>query len=183
MEAAMAASKQYGATSPEAQAAWEVVDELQFGADNSEAMRGGFDQECAVDDIDGACQDYEAKMQELKTLLGSYKSQFAQLQTLSQDLSSLKMGVNTAVAKQLDTPEQTAALKQALADAKTATAEHGVTSSEAKLAWEAVEELAAANMGAAMQPSLDKECLVEQANDACKALDELAKALESYQQN
>ena len=34
IEAAMAASKEFGATSPEAQAAWEAVEEIRFGADN-----------------------------------------------------------------------------------------------------------------------------------------------------
>ncbi|KAL7559372.1 hypothetical protein ACA910_008247 [Epithemia clementina (nom. ined.)] len=182
MEAAMAASKEFGPTSPEARAAWEVVEDLRFGADISEATKAGLDVECAVDDIDGACQEYDAKMTEFKKLLGTYKDQFSQLQLLTSDLSKLKLGVTAAVQKQVDSPEQTAALKEALATAKQTTADYGLDSNEARLAWEAVEELASANMAAAMQPSLDKECLVEQANDACRALEELAKALEAYQE-
>lgn len=138
--------------------------------------------ECAVDDIDGACQEYDTKMQEFKAILGQYKDQFAQLKTLSQDLSNLKMGVNQAVQRAVDTPELAEKLQQALAAAKQATEEFGVDSSAAQLAWESLEELASSSLSEVMQPSLDKECLVEQANEACRALEELSQAIEGYQQ-
>ena len=56
MEAAMAASKEFGPTSQQAQAAWEVVEELQFGADNRYVRVGPrmrFRDCHAKEDLDG----------------------------------------------------------------------------------------------------------------------------------
>ena len=57
MEAAMAASKEFGPTSQQAQAAWEVVEELQFGADNRYVRVGprmrSRDYCHATEDLDG----------------------------------------------------------------------------------------------------------------------------------
>lgn len=69
------------------------------------------------------------------------------------------------------------ALKQALAIAQEATEEFGADSKQAKLAWEDVEEIAAArNYENAMGGTLQDECLVEKI-EACEGLDELQRIL------
>ena len=147
---------------------------------HSEATKGGLDQECLVDDVNEACREYDTKMAELQRLIQEYQTPLAQLQTLSQDLSALKLGVQAATA--VDSPAVQAQLSQALQAAKQATADHGVDSTEATLAWETVEEVAASNVQAALLPPLDQECLVEQAQEACQAMEQLTQAIADYQQ-
>ena len=65
---------------------------------------------------------------------------------------------------------------QALNDAKSVTNEFGIDSSEAKLAWEVVEELASDDFSEATKAGLDEECLVESIQ-ACEAIEELQRAL------
>merc|ERR550539_1407446 len=65
--------------------------------------------------------------------------------------------------------------------------EFGATSPEARLAWEAVEEVDASDNSAATKGSLDEECEVEPVNPDCieysKNLDELATLLEANEPN
>ena len=71
-----------------------------------------------------------------------------------------------------------AAMKAALAAAKAASDEHGADSTEAKLAWETVEEIAAsAGDAAAAQAPLDEECLIELI-EGCEALEKFKEALD-----
>ena len=68
-------------------------------------------------------------------------------------------------------------LDEALLEAKRMTKKHGITASEAKLAWETVEQIASADMSEAMKGGItDDECLVEMI-EACEAMDELNRAL------
>ncbi|CAN0162852.1 unnamed protein product [Phaeothamnion confervicola] len=52
-------------------------------------------------------------------------------------------------------------LKAAEAEAKRLTEEHGRTSPQAAAAWDAFEEMAAADNSIAMRPGLDESCEVE----------------------
>jgi hypothetical protein len=74
--------------------------------------------------------------------------------------------------------DQNPILGHALSEAKMMTEKHGALSSEAKLAWETVEDIASDDMSEAMKGAIDsgEECLVEML-DACEALGELNKAL------
>jgi hypothetical protein len=57
---------------------------------------------------------------------------------------------------------------------KKITEEKGIKSGEAAVAWETVEEIAAAGNGAAMGGIMtDDECLVEAAAEACAVLEAL----------
>ena len=70
-------------------------------------------------------------------------------------------------------------MKAALAAARAATEEHGKDSTEAKLAWETVEEIAAgASDSAASKLPLDEECLIELI-EGCEALEKFKTALET----
>lgn len=69
-------------------------------------------------------------------------------------------------------------LRKAIELANAATEKHGITSSEAKLAWEDVEEIASAvsQKANADLPNLVDECLVEEL-EACQAIEELQRVL------
>ena len=71
-------------------------------------------------------------------------------------------------------PELTTALEAA----KQATSEFGVTSPEARLAWETYEEIASAGYDNAVNVvSLLEECSVEAGAEACKAIEELERVM------
>mmetsp|Transcript_15443 Transcript_15443/g.31900 ORF Transcript_15443/g.31900 Transcript_15443/m.31900 type:complete len:224 (-) Transcript_15443:750-1421(-) len=179
IQAALEATKKFGATSPEARVLWDAVEEMD-GADNSVAYQGGLDTECEIEDdgaMSAACEEYDAKMQELSELMGEYEDKLERLKTVTSDLSDIKMKAAKVPAKSGDSPALRAAIKEATEAAKKASEEFGATSSEAKLAWETVEEVASSGLSNAMGGGLDQECLVEQASDACLALEELNKAL------
>ena len=66
----------------------------------------------------------------------------------------------------------------ALAEAKDATEKHGIQSSEAKLAWETLEEIASNDMSQVMKGAVDAddECLVGMMV-TCAAMEELNSSL------
>lgn len=91
---------------------------------------------------------------------------------LAEEIRNLKITQPDGGAKSPDTPQMRAALDEA----KKATNEHGADSTEAKLAWETVEEIAGADLSEAMKGSLEDECLIETI-EACEALEELQRVL------
>jgi hypothetical protein len=141
-------------------------------------MEGGLDDECDISDEEKSakCAEYDTKMEELKAIVGDFHiSKFDQMKSLATEMKSIKMVVESA--PKTDSPEQVVAMKKAVADAKAASEEHGATSSEAKVAWAEVEEIASAGLQNAVGARLDQECLVETAMEACQALEELSNAL------
>lgn len=116
-------------------------------------------------------------MVELQSLIESTRPTLAALQTTAAAVKQVKLAV----------PEEkkgggvaSPALTAALEEAKKITADKGLTSSEAKVAWETVEEIAASGsqanaLGGALS---DDECLVDAAMEACAALEELNRVLE-----
>ena len=83
----------------------------------------------------------------------------------------------TSASKHEDTKDMTASMMKALEDAKKITSDFGIESSEAKLAWETLEEIASNDFSEAMKSGLDpEECLVEQL-PACEAMEELNQML------
>jgi hypothetical protein len=87
-------------------------------------------------------------------------------------LKNVKLSKPEAV-KATSSPE----LDAALAEAKKATAESGITSSAARLAWETYEEIASSGLGNAMGVSLLEECDIETAQNACQAIEELDRVM------
>lgn len=104
-------------------------------------------------------------MEETKYRLDSVK-------TLANELRSIKLSDPKVGKVGVDTEK----MNIALAAAKEATETHGEGSSESKLAWETVEEIASNDYEAATKSSLDEECLVESL-EACEALDELSRVI------
>jgi len=163
VKAALEASKKFGPTSKEAQTAWEAVEEMD-SSDNSAAYTGGVSEED---------QQYDEKMAALAALLEENQAKIYEMKKLAQELQAVKL-VDPQKVKTVAAPNPM--LKKLLAEAKEATEKHGIDSTEAKLAWESVEEAASADSSEVMKPSLEDECLIE-AMEACEALEELGRAI------
>lgn len=173
INAALEASKKYGSTSAEARTAWEVVEELD-GNDDSAAYTGGVTDSDLADttsDPAAAVLEYEEKISLLATMLETQKAKIESVKTLAQEIRAVKMTTSTGAVGR-----DSAQMRAALDDAKRVTEEGGIESPEAKLAWEAVEEIASGDLTEATKGSLDEECLTETI-EACEALEELGKVL------
>lgn len=118
-----------------------------------------------------ACKEYNRKLVELARLIEDTKPNFGAVKSLASELSAIKMAQPT-----IKGGEDSPMLREALAAARKATEEFGPTSKEAALAWEDVEELAAAGSDNAIGANLIDECLVEQI-EACEGLEELQRVL------
>lgn len=163
IDAAMAASKEHGAASKEARVLWDIVEEID-SADNSAAYKA------PVEDA-----EYEAKIKALSQMLTKTKDEIDSVKALADELK----GVKIAAPGKGAAAEPSAAMKTALEEARAASEEHGKSSPEAALAWETVEEIAAArNDNVASQPTLDEECLIDLI-EGCEALEKFKNALEA----
>ena len=128
-------------------------------------------EECHINPDSPACKEYEEKMKTLGALLDENKAKFYEMKTLVQEVQDIK------VAAPASKPQQNIPMLQELiAAAKEASDKFGADSSEAKLAWENVEEVSASDNSIASKPSLEEECLVE-AVEACAALEELGRVI------
>ena len=96
---------------------------------------------------------------------------------LVSEIEQIKM-IDPKSASGKDSPQ----LRKALADAKKISEEKGATSKEAAVAWDIVEEIATAGADSATGISLEDECLVETAMEACQALEELNRVMETRYQ-
>lgn len=162
VDAALAASKEFGATSKEARVLWDIVEEMD-ASDNSAAMKP------AVID-----EEYEEKVKALSQMLSKTKDELDQVKSLADELKGVKLatppkGATSAMSPQMIT---------ALAEAKAATEEFGAGSKEAALAYETVEEIAASGGDkVAAQATLDEECLIDLI-EGCEALEKFKNALD-----
>lgn len=162
IEAALAASKEFGATSKEARVLWDIVEEMD-AADNSAAFKP------AIEDA-----EYESKVKALSQMLTKTNDEMDQIKALAEELKGVKI---VSPSSSSGSGGDSAAMKEALATAKAA--EEGST--EATLAWETVEEIAAAATdGEATKASLDEECLIELL-DGCEALEKFKSTLEKLE--
>jgi hypothetical protein len=143
----------------------------------SAATKGSLEDECELDEEgrSAACEDYEAKKLELAKLVKAqdYTEKMNVLKKLAEEMKNIKITVDAPKASK----ETSAQVTAAVAAARKAAEKHGADSGEAKVAWEAVEEIASSGLQNAMGKGLDEECLVESAMEACQALEELQKAL------
>eukprot|EP00539_Tryblionella_compressa_P018201 CAMPEP_0178865326 /NCGR_PEP_ID=MMETSP0747-20121128/4362_1 /TAXON_ID=913974 /ORGANISM="Nitzschia punctata, Strain CCMP561" /LENGTH=218 /DNA_ID=CAMNT_0020532129 /DNA_START=121 /DNA_END=773 /DNA_ORIENTATION=+ len=110
---------------------------LSLASTYSAATKGSLAENCDVDDVDKACQEYNAKMEELQKMIKAQAATATALKDMVDNVKKVKLAV----------PEMKAApaspkLQAALAEAKKVTAEKGIDSAEARVAWDAVEEIA-----------------------------------------
>jgi len=170
---ALAASKEFGAASSQARVAWDIVEEIG-SADNSAAFTGGVtDEECLSTENQADCGEYEEKLGALAALLLENKAKIEQTKNLAEEILSIEM---VAPQSSPSPNAETSAMKVALGEAKEAAEKFGADSTESKLAWETVEEIASSGMSETLRPTLYDECLVE-ASKACEALDDLARVM------
>jgi hypothetical protein len=135
---------------------------------------GSLVEECDVDAASAECQDYGRFLDELVNIqkMMATQAEDKKKMGLVDVLKNVKL-TKPEAAKATSSPE----LDNALAEAKKATAEHGITSSEARLAWETYEEIASSGLDNAMGVSLLEECDIEAAQDSCKAIAELDRVM------
>lgn len=164
IQAALDASKKYGAASPEARVLWDIVEEMD-SADNSAAYKP------AVVD-----EEYADKVKALSQLLTKTKDELDMVKSLADQLKGVKIA--KPVSSSTGSGSEDAAMKEALAAARSAVEAHGKDSVEAKLAWETVEEIASSNNLEATRAPLDEECLIELI-EGCEALEKFKAALDA----
>merc|ERR1712071_93626 len=120
VEAALEASKKYGANSKEAMILWDIVEEMD-SSDNSAAYTGGIsEEECLLGLDDPACQKYYSKLSTLNTILEENKYRMDNVKTLVSELQNIKLAApkaarssSEAEAAPIDTPAMQEALKEA----------------------------------------------------------------------
>ena len=143
----------------------------------SPASKGDLDTECEVDfgsATSTECMDYAVFLDELFSLRDMMAKEMNKKKraSLVDALKLIKVDhAKGAPAK--SSVELTAALEAA----KAATAEHGIQSAEARLAWETYEDIAGSGLENAMGVSLDEECQFEYGSEACKAIEELDRVM------
>ncbi|KAL3800372.1 hypothetical protein HJC23_003668 [Cyclotella cryptica] len=162
VEAALEASKKYGATSAEARVLWDIVEEMD-ASDNSAAYQAPV--------LDA---EYEAKVKALSQMLSKTKAELDEVKQLADELKGVKLASPSVSASAPDD----SAMKEALSAARDATKKFGMESVDAKLAWETVEEVAASTSYSAIRAPLDEECLIELI-EGCEALEKFKAALDS----
>mmetsp|Transcript_26545 Transcript_26545/g.30371 ORF Transcript_26545/g.30371 Transcript_26545/m.30371 type:complete len:226 (+) Transcript_26545:186-863(+) len=174
VQAALEASRLHGATSKEASVAWDIVEEIR--ASNNSAAYESSSHDVLADSSKNK-EMYE-KFLELQKLGELQKSHIESVKHVTDEIRSIKLTgplhSSVRVKERLDNP----ILYHALTEAKSMTEQHGVTSPQAKLAWEAVENIASHDSSEVMKGALDdgEECLVEMIQ-ACEAMEELNRAL------
>lgn len=150
-----------------------VIENCSASPYGSAATKGSLAEECDVDDVTKACLEYNDKMEELKTLLRAQTSNAATLKEMVSEVKKIKLAVPEAKPG-MPSP----LLKSALAEAKRITDEKGLDSAEARVAWDNVEEISAADNSGALGAALTAdECLVDAAMEACEALEELSRVM------
>eukprot|EP00541_Cyclophora_tenuis_P009135 CAMPEP_0116576296 /NCGR_PEP_ID=MMETSP0397-20121206/20453_1 /TAXON_ID=216820 /ORGANISM="Cyclophora tenuis, Strain ECT3854" /LENGTH=223 /DNA_ID=CAMNT_0004105321 /DNA_START=20 /DNA_END=691 /DNA_ORIENTATION=+ len=170
VDEAVEASETFGATSTEAQLAWEAVDDMDVKREQSEAYTGGVSpDECDAVEPSQECLDYGEKMDQLAELLKVHGPKIAEVKKVAEELQAIKL-MSPDVKPGEDSPE----LRAALENAKAMSKEFGSTSPEAKVAWAELEEIASASNSNAMGVRLDEECLIE-AIEGCAAIEEVQR--------
>lgn len=153
---AMKVTEKFGATSAEARLAWEAVEEVD-ASDNSVASMRSLTDECEVDVpvVSPECVEYGEALDELQELIASPRAV-----SEAAAVEPVKLSGSQGIAG-----PQSKELEIALEEARAITAEKGLSSPQAAVAWEIVEEIAASGNANAMGA-------VQTRNDA---LDELKK--------
>jgi hypothetical protein len=148
-------------------------------ANDSAASKGTLDEECDwMDENNRLCMEYDTKKEKLAEAikstfdLNAMQKQLERIKAMAEEVQAIKIPV--AASQPSKTTPQTAAALQA---AKDAVAKYGASSSEAKMAWEELEEIASSGLSNSIGKRLDEECLVETAMEACMALEELNRVM------
>lgn len=176
---AMEATRKFGANSPEARVAWDIVEEIN-ASDNSAAYSGSsvpltsepvFDEELLKEIGEQVFAQPVVPVKNIKLNPPSPSSWDEVLTTAADTSTSDKYEKVTHPT-----------MKKAIGMAELMTEWYGVHSKESRLAWEVVEDIASNDFTEATKGEINtgEECLVE-LMDACEAMEELERALFSKQ--
>lgn len=146
---ALRMSDEFGATSKEAQVAWDIVEEMD-SSDNKAAYSSP--PETTVD----APQDYYDHIRSLSYLLKDTNSKLTQMKQLVGKIKDMELK-DPSLARLPG--ESTGALKTALAEAKAAVEVYGPSSAEAKEAWDKLDSCFGTNEDGVLE--LTEECDIE----------------------
>lgn len=132
------------------------------------------DEECEVEATSQDCVDYGEKLDELAALVQESASKMDRVKNAAMEVKAIKMKEPDVKSSSSLNP----AIQQALAAAQIATEDHGITSSEARLAWEELEEVTAAQAHSeGMGAKIDEECLTDMI-EACEAMEEIKRVFD-----
>jgi hypothetical protein len=171
---AMEISKKYGPSSPEARIAWEAVDEVSHAADMKEATKPGLDEECVLDEslANNMCMEYSEKLYALEKLIhGKAKAKVPEPKKLNvDDIPRVPLADKSSRQYKLSSVATSPDITAAIENAKIITEENGIASSEARIAWEVVEELSAS-----VSHAHDDEMFRMEQSNALKELNRILK--------
>jgi len=173
---AMAATEQYGIKSSEARLAWEVVEECDASTNDAAAYTPGDNEAPSPSTMSE--EEMKDKMEQL--MINCSIPKLLADQQLREDVMAELQSIKLMPSKQQPKPK-IAGLLASKIKARAISKQYGNASSESKLAWEEVEELASSGLSNAIGSSLTagEECDLEQAAEACMALEELDRFLTS----
>jgi hypothetical protein len=145
-----------------------------FQTNHSEATKGSADEECLTEgEASKACMEYGQKLDQLSALVEKQGPIMSSVKSMADEIKKIKLAIPQPKFGK-DSPE----LQKALAYARKVTEEEGIASSAAKVAWGEVEEISAAGISNSLGGKLTSdECLLDAAQEACEALDELNRVL------
>lgn len=136
-------------------------------------MQPGLDKECVIENTSAECLDYGRFLDELFNVRDMITPRGENKKAhLIDVLKAIK--VTSGEGKPVKSSPE---LTKALEEAKKATADFGVSSVEARLAWETYEEIASTGLDNSLGISLSEECSIEAGEEACKAIEELERVL------
>jgi len=179
---AMDATEQYGIQSPEAKLAWEVVEEFDAQTNDKAAYTANENaQKMSPEEIDQAYWEVQQSIELMQ------RNAYSGLNSLQNNQQLMKDVAAELSAIKLTPPERKPAptipgLWDAKLKARAMSEQFGLDSTEAKLAWEEVEELASSGLENSMGGMLtdNEECDLVQAAEACMALEELDRFFTNY---
>ncbi|KAL3905132.1 MAG: hypothetical protein SGILL_009802, partial [Bacillariaceae sp.] len=170
----MEVTEQYGITSPEARLAWEVVEEFDARTNDSAAYTPDYANQLSEEQLQNAYAELQYTLQ----MMERRKMVFQQNDELMKDVAAELQAIKLAPPTKKPAP-QIPGLWDAKLKARAMSQQFGNASTEAKLAWEEVEEIAAAGLQNAIGDGAVSEetCDLGQAAEACWALEELDRFL------
>jgi len=175
IRAAMEATEVYGIQSQQARLAWEVVEEFDASTNDSAAYEQG--RGLSQEELQRAYADLQASMELMQ------KNQYAAVSFQNNQQLMKDVAAELGAIKLSPPTKQPAPTIPGLWDAKlkarAITQQFGNSSTEARLAWEDVEEIASSGLENAVGGTLFEEesCDLVKAAEACMALEELDRFL------
>jgi hypothetical protein len=179
IRAAMEATERYGIDSPEARLAWEVVEEFDARSNDNAAYTPNENNRLSEEQMANAYAELQYTLQ----MMERRKVAFQQNDQLMKDVAAELQSIKLAPPNKKPAPK-IPGLWDAQLKARAMSQQYGNFSTEAKLAWEEVEELASAGLENAVGDSwTEQTCDLAQAAEACMALEELERFLYLENQN